>query len=134
MNFWQRLRFYLIGFIPGCIILFYIINKKGCTSPNELKMKELIYQHFEMSHKAACKLKCLKLTNTGFKIELQGYQVNYDLSDVHAKPCGSYFIEGKDKSKAAFELVIRDCDTITKIDDIRILDPKITCHCDTVKD
>ena len=44
MNFWQRFRFFLVGFIPGCIILIFIINKKGCTSPNELKMQELQFQ------------------------------------------------------------------------------------------
>jgi hypothetical protein len=41
MNFKQRLRLFLIGFVPGCIILMFIINKTGCTSPNELKMLEL---------------------------------------------------------------------------------------------
>lgn len=132
MTFWQRLRFYLIGFVPGCIILFYIINKKGCTSPNELKMQELSYQTFQLSPKAECKIKCLGLTKNGFKVELKNYEVNYDLSEVHVKPCGSYYIQCKEPGKGKFELMIRDCDTITKIDDIKLLDPNLSCRCDSL--
>lgn len=135
MNFWQRLRFFLIGFVPGCIILFFIVSKKGCTSPNELKMQELLYQTFKFSPKAECKLKCLDLTYTSFKIEMRDYEVNYDVSKVHQKPCGEYYIQGKDKNKnPRFEVMIRDCDTISNISDIKILAPALKCDCDTLSD
>ncbi|MBS1636929.1 MAG: hypothetical protein JST26_13510 [Bacteroidetes bacterium] len=132
MTFWHRLRFYLIGFVPGCIILFFIVSKKGCTGPNELKMQELTYQKFEFSNKALCKVKCLGYTPEGFRIALKAYQVNYDLSDVHKKPCGSYYLQAIKKDSARFEVIVNDCDTTSKITDIKLLDPKLSCKCDSL--
>lgn len=132
MNFWQRLRFFLIGFIPGSIILVFIINKKGCSSPNELKMLELSHQHLELGEKAKCKLKCLVLTPKGFQVTLQDMQVNYDLSEVRKKPYGMYYLEFADKEKAKYELLAIDKDTVTYIDDIKLLNPG-NCKCDTIK-
>ena len=76
MNFWQRFRFFLIGFIPGCIILIFIINKKGCTSPNELKMQELQFQTMQLGPKALCKIQCLKQTESLFKLNLKKFEVD----------------------------------------------------------
>jgi len=133
MNFKQRLRLFLIGFIPGCIILLFIINKTGCTSPNELKMLELQYQHLELGPKAACKLKCLVMVEQGFKINIRNFQVNYDLSDVHKKPFGIYYLQPKDLKSARYEFIAEDRDTITFVNDIKLLNNPINCNCDTVK-
>jgi hypothetical protein len=132
MNFWQRFRFFLIGFIPGSIILIMIMNKKGCTSPNELKMLELGHQHLQLGEKAKCKLKCLVLTENGFKVTLRDMEVNYDLSDVHKKPYGSYYLQAKEGQALRYLLVAEDRDTTTYINDIK-LDPAIpNCACDSI--
>ena len=95
MSFWQRFRFFLVGFIPGSIILIMIINKKGCSSPNELKILELSHQSMQLGEKAKCKLKCLVLTEKGFQVTLQSMVVNYDLSEVHKKPHGYFYLQAK---------------------------------------
>jgi len=133
MNFWQRFRLYLIGFIPGCIILFFIVSKMGCTSPNELKMLELQHQHLQLGNKAACKLKCLVMIDKGFKVNMRKFQVNYDLSDVHKKPYGTFFLQAKDPKDARYEFVAEDKDTVTFVNDIKLLSNVENCHCDTVK-
>lgn len=133
MNFWQRLRFFLIGFIPGCIILFFVVSKKGCTSPNELKMLELQHQHLQMGQKAKCKLKCLVMTEQGFKVNLRNFEVNYDLSEVHKKPYGLYYLQTIDSKEPRYELVIEDKDTISFVNDIKLLKPIAKCNCDTVR-
>jgi hypothetical protein len=133
MNFKQRLRLFLIGFIPGCIILFSIINKKGCTSPNELKMLELRHQHLDLGEKAKCKLKCLNVIETIFKINMRDYQVNYDLSDIHKKPYGLYYLEPIDANKGLYEMAVEDRDTVTYIHDIKLLNAAAAnCNCDTI--
>lgn len=132
MNFKQRLRLFLIGFIPGCIILLFIINKTGCTSPNELKMLELQHQHLELGNKAACKLKCLVMIDKGFQVNMRNYQVNYDLSDVHKKPYGIYYLQAKDAKDARYEFMIEDKDTVSFVDDIKLLGSYQNCHCDTL--
>lgn len=133
MNFWQRLRFFLIGFIPGCIILFFIVSKKGCTSPNELKMLELQHQYLQMGAKAQCKLKCLVMTEQGFKVNLRNFEVNYDLSEVHKKPYGQYYIQTLDEKELRYEMVIEDKDTVSYVNDIKLLKPIANCNCDTIK-
>src|ERR1700741_2281545 len=117
MNFWQRLRFFLIGFVPGCIILIFVINKKGCTSPNELKMLELGHQSLTMGEKAKCKMRCLIMTEQGFQVNFRNFEVNYDLSDVHKKPYGLYYLQGIKDLEARYEFVAEDRDTITYVDD-----------------
>ena len=133
MNFRQRIRFFLIGFIPGCIILFFIVKKNGCTSPNELKMLELQYQHIQFGEKAACKLSCLKLTELGFKSKLRDFEVDYDLSDVHKKPHGLYYLKSMLNKEKNYEMIIEDKDTISFINDIKLLPPHSNCNCDTIK-
>lgn len=134
MNFKQRLRLFLIGFVPGCIILMFIINKTGCTSPNELKMLELQYQHLELGPKAACKLKCLVMVDKGFKVNFRNFQVNYDLSDVHKKPYGIYYLQAIDTKNARYEFIAEDKDTVTFVNDIKLLGPELSkCQCDTIQ-
>ena len=133
MNFKQRIRFFLIGFIPGCIILFFIVKKNGCTSPNELKMLELQYQHIQFGEKAVCKLSCLKLTELGFKSKLKDFEVDYDLSDVHKKPHGLYYLKSMLNKEKNYEMIIEDKDTISFINDIKLLKSLSNCNCDTIK-
>ncbi len=133
MNFWQRFRFFLVGFVPGCIILVFIINKKGCSSPNELKMLELRHQYLMLDEKAKCKLKCLDLLEPVFKINMRDYQVNYDLSDIHKKPYGSYYLQAMDIKNAPYEMAVEDRDTVTYIHDIKLLNTAgANCNCDTI--
>lgn len=134
MNFKQRLRLFLIGFIPGCIILIFIVNKTGCTSPNELKMLELRHQKIEFGRKAICKLKCLAISEKLFSIKMIDFKVNYDLSDVHRKPFGLYYLQTVVNKDARYEMLIEDRDTISYVDDIKLLKVSSNqCHCDTLK-
>lgn len=132
MSFWQRFRLFLIGFVPGCIILFFIVKKTGCTSPNELKMLELQHQYLMLGNKATCKLKCLVMIDKGFKINMRNFQVNYDLSDVHKEPYGLYYLQAKDAKDARYEFIAEDKDTITFVNDIKLLNNTANCPCDTI--
>ncbi|MES2513816.1 MAG: hypothetical protein V4580_06700 [Bacteroidota bacterium] len=133
MNFWQRFRFFLVGFIPGLIILIFIINKKGCSSPNELKMLELRHQYLMLGEKAKCKLKCLAMPEKIFQINMRDFEVNYDLSEIHKKPYGYYYLQATDASKALYEMAAEDKDTVTYISDIKLLNTAaVTCNCDTI--
>jgi hypothetical protein len=131
MKFAQRLRFFLIGFVPGCIILIFIVNKTGCTSPNELKMLELQHQYLMLGKKATCKLQCLTMVEQGFKVNMRNFEVNYDLSDIHKKPFGLYYLKPITGKETRYEMVVEDRDTITFIDDIKLL-TNANCHCDTI--
>lgn len=130
MNFLGRLKFYGFGFGLGLLVVYALFGNRSCTSPNEIKIKELISQYTVLSSKAKCKLIYLKKSAKLLKLELRHFEVNYDLSTVRKKPCGEYFIQPKIDyaSNYNYNLIIYDCDTISKINDINIISVN-TCSC-----
>ena len=129
-NFWRRFKFYGFGFGMGIMIIYAMFGTRSCITPNEHKMQELVFQHFELSEKAKCKLTCLKINEYLLKMQLRHFEVNYDLTSVHKEPCGEYFIQPKKEFESLhnFKFVALDCDTITKINDINIVGSN-TCSC-----
>ena len=130
MTFWKRLRFYGIGFAMGLLVIYAMFGTRSCVTPNEMKMQELVFQHFELGEKARCKLRCMKMNEMLLKIHLRHFRVNYDLSEVHKQPCGAYFVEPQKEHAAEYQyrLLMLDCDTITRIDDISVDNLK-DCGC-----
>ena len=128
MTFLNRLKFYGIGFAIGLLVVFGIFGNRSCSSVNEIKMQQLVFQYFELSEKAKCKLKCLHMNEALLKIQLRHFEVNYDLSNVHKEPCGEYYVEPKPEyaKEYNYKLLMYDCDTITKIYDINTAK---TCTC-----
>lgn len=131
MKFLQRLKFYGIGFGMGCLIVYAMVGNRSCVTSNEMKMQELVFQYFEFSEKAQCKLRCLVYNEQLLKIEMRNFEVNYDLTNVHADPCGTYFIQPKKgfEDKYKFNFVINDCDSVSKILDIDISKTGKECDC-----
>ena len=131
MTFIQRLKFYGIGFGLGCLIVYAMVGTRSCVTTNEMKMQELVFQPLELSEKTLCKLKCLHYNEQIFKIEIRHFEVNYDLTSVHAEPCGQYFIQPKKEFEGQynFNFVMSDCDSITKVLDINITDASVKCDC-----
>ncbi len=129
MNFLGRLKYYGFGFGLGLLIVWAMFGTRSCTTTNEMKMQELVFQHFELSEKAQCKLKCLQKNVALLKIELRHFEVNYDVSSPRKEPCGEYFIQPKKEYESTynFKMVMNDCDTITRINDISITSG--TCAC-----
>lgn len=130
MDFKRRLKFYGFGFGLGVMIIYAMFGTRSCVTPNEQKMQELVFQHFQFSEKALCKLKCLKKNEQLLKIELRHFEVNYDVSLVRKEPCGEYFIQPKKDfaGKYNYQLIINDCDTISRIDDISVSNT-VNCNC-----
>jgi hypothetical protein len=130
MTFLNRLKFYGVGFGIGLLMVFAIFGNRSCTTPNEIKMQELVFQHMELSEKAKCQLKCMHKNEMLLKIELRHFEVNYDVSNVHKDPCGEYFVQPKKEfdSLYSYKLILYDCDTITRIKDISFASSN-SCNC-----
>lgn len=130
MNFWRRLKLYGLGFGMGLLIVWAMFGNRSCVSPNEQKMQELVFQYFKLSDRAKCKLQCLRKNELLMKIELRHFEVNYDLSTIHKDPCGEYYVQPKPEfaSQYNYKMLIYDCDTISRVDDIVITGPN-TCTC-----
>ncbi len=130
MTFMQRLKYYGFGLLLGLLVVYAMFGNRTCSSPNEIKMYELARQHFVLSEKAQCKLNCLRKNVALLKIELRHFEINYDVSAPRNKPCGEYFVHPKQEFKGnyAYKILMLDCDTITRIDDIQI-NADIHCQC-----
>lgn len=68
-----------------------------------------------------------------FQINIRDFKVNYDLSEVHKKPYGVYYLQAIDTKNAKYEMAVEDRDTISYISDIKLLDTSIPCQCDSIK-
>lgn len=130
MTFLKRLRLYGIGFGIGLGIVYAMFGTRSCVSTNEMKMQELVFQDFALSETAKCKLTCLKKNEDLLKIELRHFEVDYDVSSPRKEPCGEYFIKPKKEhaTEYNYSLVMLDCDTITRINDISITGTT-SCQC-----
>jgi len=126
----QRLKYYGFGLLLGLMVVYALFGNRTCSSPNEIKMYELARQQFELSEKAECKLKCLRKNVNLLKIELRHFEINYDVSSPRNKPCGEYFVSPKQEHKGdyIYQLILLDCDTITRINDIQI-EGALNCKC-----
>lgn len=114
----------------GLLIVYALFGTRSCSSPNEIKMQQLVFQYFELSDMAKCKLKCMHKNEALLKMELRHFEINYDLSDVHKEPCGEYYVQPKEEHAGdySYKLLMYDCDTITKIYDINT-NTTLSCTC-----
>lgn len=129
MTFAQRLKLYLFGFLIGLLILMVILKGKKCSGPNTLKVEELSAQHLQMSEQIRCQLQCIHWNDTILKKEMLLCTVDYDKSEVQAKPFGKYTLISGSKNKYPIQLLIEDRDTITYISQLNGLALDTSCHC-----
>lgn len=126
MNFGYRIKLYLFGFVLGILILAIILKGKKCSGINEMKLIEITDQRMILSNKAKCQLNFLKIHPDSLRSILQkDFRINYDKSEVRAIPCGKLIVEGKEKEP--FHLLIQDCDTISRIDELQLDYPCLIC-------
>jgi hypothetical protein len=127
MTFKHRLKFYLIGFVIGSLVLMSILSKKGCKGVNTQKIEELTYQKWQISDAMRCKLKCAGFASDSlFLADVKTCTVNYSESNVHEEPCGKYVLESSKKSAANYTLLVADCGTTSKLLDVTT---KSACNC-----
>ncbi|MFP7657370.1 hypothetical protein [Chryseobacterium proteolyticum] len=93
----KKLKFYLIGLIPGLIIVFFILNKKGASCsgylPNSRVIAETLSKDFKYSETFSNEMKTLKIDEKFLKdsIITKG-RVDFDRSHAQKKPCPEYIL------------------------------------------
>lgn len=129
-GFYRRLKFYILGFLIGALIVNVVFKGRACRMPGTIKLEELREQPLEYSRHAQCRMLCRNIDTTEIKQVLKDGSINYSKSDVHDIPFPTYAIEGITKSKQKIRLVIADCDTISRM--VTVIDlnlEKDTCGC-----
>jgi hypothetical protein len=129
-DLYRRLRFYGFGFLLGCLLVSILFKGRSCQMPGSAKLEELSYQKLELTQHGECRMKCRNISEAEIKTLLKSGKINYDKSEVHDKPCGTYAVEGKTTDGQEVRVVIADCDTISRV--VTAIDLKMendTCKC-----
>ena len=83
----RKLKFFFIGLIPGLLIVFFILNKKGvsCSGylPNSRVIAETLSKDFTYSEAFQAEMETLKIDEKFLKdsIITKG-EINFDKSDA----------------------------------------------------
>ncbi len=130
-GFYRRLKFYIFGFLIGALIVNILFKGRACRMPGTIKLEELREQTLEYNPKSECTMICKGIDSVELKEVLTQGKINYGKSDVHKSPCPTYAVEGTTQSNKKLQIVIGDCDTISRILTIIDLNSETdTCKCD----
>lgn len=107
----RKLRFFLTGLIPGLVIVFFILNKKGvsCSGylPNSRVIAETLSKKFTYSEAFSQEMKTYHITEDNLKeILLPEGKIDFDKSKARQEPCPSYILYTKDQQ---FEISFEKC-------------------------
>lgn len=83
--------------------------------PGSVKLEELAYQNLELTKHGECRMKCRSISEEEVKGVLKSGKINYDKSNVHDTPCGTYAVEGNTGDGQKVRIIIADCDTISRV-------------------
>ncbi|MBV8325568.1 hypothetical protein [Chryseobacterium sp.] len=118
----KKLKFYAIGFIPGLLIVFFILNKKGASCsgylPNSRVIAETLSKEFKYSEEAKTAMNTYKIDEKFIKDSIiTTGKVDFDRSHAQKKPCPDYLIIYPEKNPA-YEITFEKCEetmTVTSL-------------------
>ena len=109
----RKLKFFLIGLIPGLLLVFFILNKKGASCsgylPNSRVIAETLSKEMVYSPAFSASMKDHKFDEKFLKdsIITKG-EVDFDKSQAQKKPCPSYVLVYP-KKNPRFEIGYEKC-------------------------
>ena len=110
----RKLKFYLLGLIPGLILVFFILNKKGakCTGylPNSRVIAETLSKDFQYSREFTNAMAAEKFDEKFLKDSIiTNGEINFDKSKAQQKPCPKYVLFYP-KENPKYEVDFEKCD------------------------
>lgn len=109
----RKLKFYLIGLLPGLLIVFFILNKKGASCsgylPNSRVIAETLSKEFTYSEEFKTQMQNLKINENFLKDSiLQKGEINFDRSKAQQEPCPQYLLVYPYKN-SKYEITFEKC-------------------------
>jgi hypothetical protein len=121
----KKLKFYAIGFVPGLLLVFFILNKKGASCsgylPNSRVIAETLSKEFKYSEDAKASMEAYKVDEKFIKdsIITKG-KVDFDRSHAQKKPCPDYLITYPEKNPG-YEITFEKCEEVVTINGLKKL-------------
>ncbi len=109
----RKLKFYMIGLIPGLLLVFFILNKKGakCSGylPNSRVIAETLSKKFQYSNAFSTEMKTLQISEKFLKDSIvTNGEIDFDRSHAQAQPCPEYVLRYP-KKNPKLELSFEKC-------------------------
>lgn len=109
----NKLKFYFIGLIPGLIIVFFVLNKKGakCSGylPNSRVIAETLSKDFAFTPEFSTEMKTLYINEKFLKDSIiAAGEVDFDRSHAQEEPCPDYLISYP-KKNPKYEVTFQKC-------------------------
>jgi len=109
----RKLKFFLIGLLPGLLIVFFVLNKKGVSCSGYLPNSRVIAESLS---KKAVYSDAFKAEMEHFKIDekfvrnsiISEGKVDFDRSDARKTPCPEYVLTAPEKNPE-YEITFTKC-------------------------
>lgn len=85
--------------------------------------------YLEYTRHARCRMECRRITESEVEGIMATGTINYGKSDVKAKPCPEYAVEGNTADGQRVRMVFAQCDNKTKVVTVIDLGHDWTCAC-----
>lgn len=110
----KKIKFFLIGLIPGLIIVFFVLNAKGASCsgylPNSRVIAETLSKDFEYSENFKNEMKTLKVDEKFLKDSIITLgKIDFERSHAQKKPCPDYVITYPEKNPV-YEITFEKCE------------------------
>ncbi|MBZ9650553.1 DUF4258 domain-containing protein [Psychroflexus montanilacus] len=113
MKFIHRLGYYLSGFVVGIIMLMFFLGgkKTSCDWGLDARvLKNIRNKERIVSKDALLFFEAQQIDTSYISYILKAGDVNFKKSDIEAKPCKIYQVEGK-VNKKELGLIFENCDS-----------------------
>jgi hypothetical protein len=85
--------------------------------------------YLEYTRHAKCRMQCRRISQEEVEQIMREGTINYRKTDVNARPCPSYALEGITKDEQRVRIVFGQCDLKTKVITCIDLETDWTCEC-----
>lgn len=132
MNFGRRLRFYILGVLLGCLLVFGIFNQRlniltdwlpGNRVLGLIQNSEALY-----TEEARCQLACFDLDSTDVENVKSFGSVRFKMSETHGDP-KKYVVDlksGAQKMRMTFSI----SDSLATLIKVEMPEKVVICDCD----
>ena len=109
----RKIKFFLIGLIPGLILVFFILNKKGASCsgylPNSRVIAESLSKEFTYSENFKKEMELWNVDEKFLKDSiLTKGTISFEKSSAQKKPCPSYVLTYP-KNNPRYEVDFEKC-------------------------
>jgi hypothetical protein len=85
--------------------------------------------YIEYTVHAKCRMKCRKISQDEVEQIMKEGRINYNKTDVNARPCPAYALEGVTRDDQRVRIVFGQCDQKTKVITVIDLNTDWSCDC-----